>query len=150
MGKYTAWKMKAAICDDTVEDAEFMEKHIKEYFMKKSIPYECNVYQSSKALWYEIEDGQAFDLLFLDIEMQELNGFELAAKIQETAPDILIIFVSAYESYVYKSFVLHFPLSVPVCQYSIIRCFNCASRRSPMYNCCPVDKTIWLSLICFT
>ena len=48
-----------------------MEKHIKEYFMKKSIPYECNVYQSSKALWYEIEDGQAFDLLFLDIEMQE-------------------------------------------------------------------------------
>ncbi len=36
--------------------------------------------------------------------MQELNGFELAAKIQETAPDILIIFVSAYESYVYKSF----------------------------------------------
>ena len=66
MGKYTAWKMKAAICDDTVEDAEFMEKHIKEYFMKKSIPYECNVYQSSKALWYEIEDGQAFDLLFLE------------------------------------------------------------------------------------
>ena len=97
MGKYIAWKMKAAICDDTVEDAAFMEKHIKEYFMKKSIPYECNVYQSSKALWYEIEDGQAFDLLFLDIEMQELNGFELAAKIQETAPDILIIFVSAYE-----------------------------------------------------
>ena len=59
MGKYIAWKMKAAICDDTVEDAAFMEKHIKEYFMKKSIPYECNVYQSSKALWYEIEDGQA-------------------------------------------------------------------------------------------
>ena len=26
MGKYTAWKMKAAICDDTVEDAAFMEK----------------------------------------------------------------------------------------------------------------------------
>ena len=82
MGKYTAWKMEAAICDDTVEDVEFMEKHIKEYFMKKSIPYECNLYQSSKALWYDIEDGQAFDLLFLDIEMQELNGFELAAKIQ--------------------------------------------------------------------
>lgn len=36
MEKYIAWKMKAAICDDTVEDAEFMEKHIKEYFMKKA------------------------------------------------------------------------------------------------------------------
>lgn len=36
MGKYIAWKMKAAICDDTVEDAAFMEKHIKEYFMKKA------------------------------------------------------------------------------------------------------------------
>ena len=36
MGKYTAWKMKAAICDDTVEDAEFIEKHIKDYFMNSS------------------------------------------------------------------------------------------------------------------
>lgn len=83
MGKYTAWKMKAAICDDTVEDAEFIEKHIKDYFMTKSIPYECDVYQSSKALWYEIEDGQAFDLLFLDIEMQELNGFDWQLKFRK-------------------------------------------------------------------
>lgn len=75
MGKYTAWKMKAAICDDTVEDAEFIEKHIKDYFMTKSISYECNVYQSSKALWYEIEDGQAFDLLFLDIEIPSQNNY---------------------------------------------------------------------------
>ena len=63
MGKYTAWKMKAAICDDTVEDAAFIE-NISRLFHDKCIPYECNVYQSSKALWYEIEDGQAFDLLF--------------------------------------------------------------------------------------
>lgn len=42
MGKYTAWKIRTAICDDTVEDAAFIEKHIKDYFMKKSIPYECN------------------------------------------------------------------------------------------------------------
>ena len=36
MGKYIAWKMKAAICDDTVEDAAFMEKHIKETSYEKS------------------------------------------------------------------------------------------------------------------
>ena len=72
--------------------------------MKKAFLMNVMYIRAVKALWYEIEDGQAFDLLFLDIEMQELNGFELAAKIQETAPDILIIFVSAYESYVYKSF----------------------------------------------
>jgi hypothetical protein len=35
MGKYTAWKMKAAICDDTVEDAEFMEKTYKRVFHEK-------------------------------------------------------------------------------------------------------------------
>lgn len=35
MGKYIAWKMKAAICDDTVEDAAFMEKHIRVFHEKK-------------------------------------------------------------------------------------------------------------------
>ena len=96
MGKYTAWKMKAAICDDTVEDAEFMEKHIKEYFMKKSIPYECNVYQSSKALWYEIEDGQAFDLLFLDIEMPDATRCKVRSslkKISEKLPEDEFVWV---------------------------------------------------------
>ena len=35
MGKYIAWKMKAAICDDTVEDAAVHGKTYKRVFHEK-------------------------------------------------------------------------------------------------------------------
>ena len=93
-----------AICDDVAEDAEAVENGIRAYLLERNIPWECKIYQSSRALWYELEDGQCFDLLFLDIEMQELNGFALAEKIKKRFPELLILFVTVHESLVYRSF----------------------------------------------
>lgn len=39
------------------------------------------------------------DAVFLDVEMPGMNGIELAANIRELYPKIIIIFVTAYESY---------------------------------------------------
>ena len=92
-------KINVLICDDQPEIVRETEELL--------LRYEEQYGRAMRILGvtdYEEAKDFAADLLFLDIEMQELNGFELAAKIQETAPDILIIFVSAYESYVYKSF----------------------------------------------
>ena len=44
------------------------------------------------------------DVVFLDIEMPELNGIELAKKITGFAPDTQIIFITAYEQYAIKAF----------------------------------------------
>ena len=43
-------------------------------------------------------------ILFLDIDMPRVNGFETAAKIREISRDSLIIFVSAFDDFVYNSF----------------------------------------------
>jgi two-component system LytT family response regulator len=44
------------------------------------------------------------DVLFLDIEMPDMNGFELLAKLDE-AP--LVIFTTAYEQYALRAFEVH-------------------------------------------
>lgn len=44
------------------------------------------------------------DILFLDIEMAEMNGIELASKIEETAHLMDIVFVTAYEHYALEAF----------------------------------------------
>lgn len=44
------------------------------------------------------------DILFLDIEMKKTNGFELASVLNRRFPEIIIIFVSAFENYVYSAF----------------------------------------------
>lgn len=46
---------------------------------------------------------QRVDLAFLDIEMPEMNGLELSDKLREIYPDIIVIFVSAYDEYMVEA-----------------------------------------------
>ncbi|MDO4491075.1 MAG: response regulator [Lachnospiraceae bacterium] len=43
------------------------------------------------------------DAAFLDIEMPELSGLELAKELKAARPDLLIVFVTAYDSYIKES-----------------------------------------------
>ena len=47
-----------------------------------------------------------FDVVFLDIEMPEMNGLELATLIQEWNPTIYIVFVTAHRDYAIQAFDL--------------------------------------------
>ena len=56
-------------------------------------------FQSSKdALDYA--KNNIFELALLDICLPEMNGIELAAKLREIYPDLLIVFISAYDEYI--------------------------------------------------
>jgi two-component system, LytTR family, response regulator len=44
------------------------------------------------------------DVVFLDIDMPYMNGLELALRIQEQCPGIIIVFVTAYSQYALDSF----------------------------------------------
>lgn len=47
------------------------------------------------------------EIAFLDIEMPELTGIQLAKKIKERAPECNIIFTTAYQEYTMEAFKLH-------------------------------------------
>ena len=47
------------------------------------------------------------DVVFLDIEMPEINGLELAEKILEKKPHIDVVFVTAYNEYAVEAFELN-------------------------------------------
>jgi len=47
--------------------------------------------------------GHPVDIAFLDIKMPTMNGIELAGKLREIRPDILIVFISAYDEYIRES-----------------------------------------------
>ncbi len=46
----------------------------------------------------------SINILFLDIDMPDMNGFKLAEHLCKEHPDTIIIFVSSYEDFVYSSF----------------------------------------------
>ena len=47
---------------------------------------------------------EPFDVVILDVMMPKINGFRLASELKEKSPDTIIIFVSAYDDFVYSSF----------------------------------------------
>ena len=49
----------------------------------------------------------SIDILFLDIVMPQTNGFQLAGVLMERYPNTLILFVSAHDDFVYKSFAFN-------------------------------------------
>lgn len=47
----------------------------------------------------ELAEKERVDLAILDVEMPEMSGLELSDKLRELYPDIIVIFVSAYDKY---------------------------------------------------
>lgn len=52
----------------------------------------------------EAAQREMLHLAFLDIEMPEINGFELAERLLQIQPHLQIIFVTAYQEYAVKAF----------------------------------------------
>lgn len=94
-----------AICDDDMTFAKIMTNHLRKLFVSLPDEIECNTrtfFSASQVLNY-IEQSP-IHILFLDIDMPGKNGFELAEILQKKSPSTIIVFVSAYDSYVYDSF----------------------------------------------
>ncbi len=92
--------MRISVCDDEKEMAIYIAD-----LVKKSSP-ECNIniFTSGEEL---LACNDKTDIAFLDIEMKNINGIDTAAKLQSRYPDIIIIFVSSYSSYVTDAFSVH-------------------------------------------
>ena len=55
----------------------------------------------------ELSEQLKPDVVFLDVEMPELNGIETARAIQDQNPNIVIIFATAYEGYMGDAFEVY-------------------------------------------
>ncbi|MFA6074700.1 MAG: LytTR family DNA-binding domain-containing protein [Negativicutes bacterium] len=53
--------------------------------------------------WFRVHSAE-IDVVFLDVVMPELNGFDVAEVIQNIQPDIPIVFVSGHDKYAIQAF----------------------------------------------
>lgn len=93
-----------AICDDTEKERKIVYEGVLKYFVNRGELCNICLFNNSKALWYEIEDGKQFDILLLDIEMPEMDGINLTYEIKQKIPESLVIFITSYKKYVFESF----------------------------------------------
>ncbi len=90
------------ICDDDRIFMDLLEEKIKSELAQEKIEYQIEKYSRSTELLENISVEDA--LYFLDIDMPEVSGMELAEKITTQNPYSEIIFISNYEEKVFESF----------------------------------------------
>lgn len=89
--------MRIGICDDEREVREYIADKIKRLYPNDAIAY----YASGEAL---LCADDLPDILFLDIQMPQLNGMETARKLRKQDNRFVIIFVTATADYVLEAF----------------------------------------------
>lgn len=108
--------MRIAICEDTSSMTQRLSDAIGDWAASRKIQVDVLCYKSAEAFimaWPDI----SFDLTFLDIQMKNMTGIELAEQIRKTDENMMLVFVTGHSQYVLKGYdvnALHYlikPLS---------------------------------------
>lgn len=88
--------LKIAICDDEPAFAIQLGDKIRE-----AIP-DCEIQTFFSG--GELLRGGRFDICFLDIQMEGINGIETARKLREKDEESIIVFITGAREYVFEAF----------------------------------------------
>ena len=85
-----------ALCDDDKIALNNELRLIKDVLNEKKIKHSIDIFSSPQKL---LQSDTVYDIIFLDIEMAEMDGISLAEKISITNKSCLFFFVTNYEAY---------------------------------------------------
>ena len=100
-----SWRAIEAVCDDNREFCEKERTTIKDVFKQYFQGEDCQVdiYNDGQTIISNYSDN-AYDMVFLDLELGDENGFDIAEQIVLMNNDAIIIFVTSHENLVYEAF----------------------------------------------
>lgn len=88
--------MKILLCDDEQQYIDELKIHIEEFMKSRSISFEIYTFNNPQSV---VECDIVYELAFLDIQMNELDGISLAKILKERNNKIVIFFVTSYNVY---------------------------------------------------
>ena len=94
--------MKILLVDDEKLQLTRLEESVKKVLPEGEIFSYSNPRQALNE-----NKNTLFEIAFLDIEMPEINGINLAKSLKSINPKINIIFVTAYDNYALEAYKLH-------------------------------------------
>ncbi len=93
-----------AICDDEEYFRLQEEKLVGEYMEKRKYSYAIDTYPSGKEMLDRADVSLQYDIVFLDINMEEMDGLETAQHIRKISSKVFIVFVTAFITYALEGY----------------------------------------------
>ncbi len=87
--------IKVGLCDDTIDYNKKMENHMERYGKENHIEVKFTSYGSGSQLLLNFQKRK-FDIIFLDVSMPDLSGFETAKRIRNVDENVSIVFCTSY------------------------------------------------------
>lgn len=93
------------ICDDDAMSLNQTRQFLTDMMHQWNEEIEIMTYTDSDSLMKRIQsENEQTDILLLDIDMPNRSGLEIAKMIRDEDRDIIVIFLTAHEEFVYMSF----------------------------------------------
>ena len=93
--------LNIVICDDEFLHRSILKEFLVRILDEELLEYDLIEYSSGEDL---ISNYDKVDLLFLDIQMNELSGMDVARKIREFDNNVEILFTTSVEQYVFEAY----------------------------------------------
>ncbi len=112
--------LNIAICDDDEYSIKYLSEIISQYDQQSNLQIKITTFVSGVLL---LKNFSRYDLIFLDIDMPEMNGLEVGLNIKEKNNSCEIIYVTNYSDYAYQSFSIR-PFGYVVKPFSMENIFK--------------------------
>lgn len=96
--------IKIAVCDDDLLFASSVESMLLKISKFKKLKMEIEVYADGDEIIKNYSEEKQFDIIYLDIEMKNTDGIETAKEIRKRDRDVIIIYISGYDTYFIQLF----------------------------------------------
>lgn len=128
------YEMHFIVCEDHQTEALWLQKKIKNWALKQSVPVEFTVYESAEQFWFAYEEDMEADAVILDIQMPGEDGITLARRLRERHNQIPILFVTGVNDYIAEGYdvqAVHYLLK-PVREDKLEECLNRIWQMRPL------------------
>lgn len=97
--------LRIGICDDLADARLVLRSALARILESRKVQVQFFEFSSGETLlhWYEHHTGE-LDIIFLDMEMRELNGMETARRLRAADAGLQLVFVTGYSEYVFDGY----------------------------------------------
>jgi len=103
--------LKIVICDDELMQIEYLTALITSWGNQNDHTCIIASFPSAEAFLFAYEDDTSYDILLLDIEMDRMNGVDLAKTIRLSNNTVQIVFITGFPDFIaegYEVSALHY------------------------------------------
>lgn len=91
--------MKIAICDDEIYFAGKLREILMQYLEERHIDFEIELFSSGREFVELGVEMLQYQIIFLDINMKQMDGIETAKNVRAYTEESFVVFVTAYIDY---------------------------------------------------